>query len=337
MLLPNHRSVRGCSLVIRGARSGPPRERRAMFYRVDLTGEVRPDDFLGQHVDEPTATLKSIVTTTGTDGRVSARGINLDRILREREAERLKEREQYHEMAWRKKQVLRRQVRRKRNERRAERRVEVQKSGGNPDDEVSADEDDSEFEFEVEPERLTPPSTPEPGTAMLPEGEEGEDGFEQGERDGEEPLFLTEEGEEGEGEWPHHQAEDGEAGPEEPHEEDEDMRELRAAGFTFRADDEREEYDEAEHDEGEYDHDQWHHDEDDEIAAARANIELSRRRVIERNEEREVVEEDEAGKMVNNASHKKLKPNDKWTWEETEFFYMVSDGRILTVQASDRR
>jgi hypothetical protein len=199
---------------------------------------------------------------------------------------------------------------------------------------VSADEDDSEFEFEVEPERLTPPSTPEPGTAMLPEGEEGEDGFEQEERDGAEPLFLPEEGEEGEGAWPQHQAEDREAGAEERHEEDEDMRELRAAGFSFRTDDEREEDDEAEHDEGEYDHDQWHHDEDDEIAAARANIELLRRRVIERNEEREVVEEDEAGKMVNNASHKKLRPNDKWTWEETEFFYMVSDVWILTVQTS---
>jgi transcription factor TFIIIB component B'' len=305
-----------------------------MFYRVNLTEEIRPDDFLGQHVDEATATLKSIVTTTGTDGRVSARGINLDRILREREVERQKEREQYHEMAWQKKQVLRRQVRRKRNERRAERRFEVQQSGGNPDDEVSADEDDSEFEFEVEPDRLTPPSTPEPGTAMLPEGEEGEEGVEQEERDGEEPLFLPEEGEEGEGEgeWPQHPAE-------ERHEEDEDMRELRAAGFTFRADDEPEpeEDDEAEHYEGDYDHDQWHHDEDDEIAAARANIELSRRRVIERNEEREVVEEDEAGKMVNNASHKKLRPNDKWTWEETEFFYMVSDGLRLMLPKSEWR
>jgi hypothetical protein len=44
---------------------------------------------------------------------------------------------------------------------------------------------------------------------------------------------------------------------------------------------------------------------------------------MERNEDREVIEEDEAGKMVNNASHVKLKPNDKWSKEETEFFYMV--------------
>jgi hypothetical protein len=70
-------------------------------------------------------------------------------------------------------QILRRQVRALRNSKRAERREKVEEDGGDPDEEVSADEADSVIDFEIRPERLTPESSPEPGA--VPRRAEGDE------------------------------------------------------------------------------------------------------------------------------------------------------------------
>lgn len=274
---------------------------------------------IGEEVDEENLKMGEIATTRSGEGKVSARAKELSVHLREatqRNRTRLDDesRERYE-----RRQVMRRQIRALRNAKREERRAVVRANGGDPEEEVSADEENSEMESEIIPETLTPVSSPEPGGGP----QVGEDGIEEEEYqappEGVANPDAAEEEEEAEEEEPEEVAYDLTAvqeGAEERHEEEEFDPELAALGFASRPADE----------EGEY--------EDEENAETYedlfAQLEDSRNAALRRNDEREVIEEEQTGRMPNNMSYMKKKSNERWSKEETEFFYQVRPGCVST-------
>jgi transcription factor TFIIIB component B'' len=280
---------------------------------------------IGEEVDEENMQMADIATRRSGEGKVSARAKELNVYLRDfsrRNKDRLYEEnlERYE-----RRQVLRRQIRALRNAKREERRAEVREQGGDPEDEVSEDEPNSETEFEVRPERLTPPSSPEPGGAGA-ERPQREDGDEEEieEQEYVEPpegaalgLGLDDD-------------EDEEAAPEEPeeeifdpnthmpadtherHEDEEFDPELAALGFTSGPSRYNEDDEEVDPDAGAS------------LEQLYEELNDTRRTALQRNMEREVIEEEQTGKMPNSRSYAKKVNNERWSAEETEFFYQVS-------------
>ena len=107
-----------------------------------------------------------------------------------------------------------------------------------------------------------------------------------------------------------------------PVEEDELDAQLRAAGFTVGGESRV-----AAEEDGENDEDEevdWERDQPD-LEALRAEREEERRRIRDEMRERAVEEEDDETTMVNSASFaKRGKSTERWTKEETEFFFIVN-------------
>lgn len=213
---------------------------------------------------------------------------------------------------------------------REQRRDILRDEGGDPD-EVSEDEPDSDVDFEIKPDRLTPELTPEPG-ARNPEEEvedEPEIGSDEEEAIIEEvdyagieqpPGIDAEEDEDAPGEEEEEDPEEEVSDPYAPKPDDEDARhefeegeegyidpELAALGFTAggRVDNHEPEEDETL---------------DDLVARTHAERDSLRNRM----DMRVAVEEEDTSKMPNIRSYAKRVNNEKWTSEETDFFYSVS-------------
>lgn len=179
------------------------------------------------------------------------------------------------------------------------------------------------MEFDIEPDRLTPPATPEPEAAPA-EGEEGQ-GEEMDEQD-EDDMYRQDDEDIAyapDDRYAHDIAYDDQAPVQEPlflnseGEEDEDT--LAAAGLVV-----------ADQIEGDEENAELEFDEDGnynfDIATFRANRDAQRRQIMEGNRDREVEEEDNETRLINSTSFAKgdkWKRSDKWTPVETDFFYAV--------------
>lgn len=288
--------------------------------------------------EEPAEMTLRDFTSNFYEGELTERAIRLRDHLREKQDVRLAAKAEFDRQKWMRQQIMRRKARAEKNEDRRRRREALAREGESArglEDEVSDDEPDSSEEYVVEPDRLTPPATPEPAAegdgGERQEGEEEEDveglglhrdgGDEEEGAEGGEPLFLPEGDEEGitrvaygegEGEAP------GEGGEEDP-----------LAGFTIREDAELE-YDEDGNPiyREEYGYDGYEGEDGDygfDIEQFRANRDARRERILQGNTNLIVEEDDDETKMINSSSFSKKKRlgPEKWTAFETEFFYAV--------------
>lgn len=306
----------------------PSRPRSPVFPAINLD-LVKAGEYLGEEVDEETVRMGEIATKRSGEGKVSARAKELYTYLRETQQRNQTRLDAEFMDRYERRQVMRRQVRTLRNAKREERRAAVRHNGGDPDLEVSDDEEHSEGEFPLKPERLTPESSPEPGgtrrerSVMVnedgieeevyvepPEGanarEAGDedadaDGAGEGAEDIEEavydPTMAT-----------------NDADMDENHEAEDFDPELAAMGFTSGGPSRYQEGDD-------YDPDAENGETFEELYQ---QMDDNRRAAIRRNDEREVIEEEQTGRMPNNRSYMKKVPNERWSKEETEFFYQVS-------------
>ncbi|WVQ72487.1 hypothetical protein IAR50_002042 [Cryptococcus sp. DSM 104548] len=275
---------------------------------------IQPDEMVGSEVTDMT-TMGDLATILAGEGRVTERAIKIDEFRRGQEAQKREEHLKRIEQVHQRNQIKRRKVRSANNMDRARRREELRNNGGNELD-VSQDELDSEEEFEIVPERLTPPaSSPEPDRPEE-EREEGEEGS-----DAEEVAFDNDavpnnrepdmfDGDEGLVGTPEPESEPAAEDPN----GDDALAALRAAGFTVNDD---------EPGSPRSDIDEWEHEAVD-LDEYRMRTQEQRRRDIERREdEDEVVEVDDETRFVNSATFGKNKRTQRWTKMETELFYQV--------------
>ncbi|WVW83982.1 hypothetical protein I302_106006 [Kwoniella bestiolae CBS 10118] len=315
------------------------KKKRAIGVATISLQDIQPDELVGDQVDEVVITMGDLATTLAAQGKVSSRAIKIDEHRRaedqkNKEAARLRV-----EQSWRRNQIKRRKVRHTKNRDRARRREELGRLGMD-EGIVSQDEDDSEEEYEPEPERLTPESTPDPDArreqSIRPEDwDENGEGLEDGDEEyndvpvdnNAEPLFMDGEGEgdEGDGEGENGgvglTAEDIAA----QEEADADMAALRELGINIVEDGPSGfgEAGDGEEDEEEYN---WEVEDDyPDIEGYRRDLERDRRRIREAQDrdDGEVVEINDETRFINAASFAKYTKPQRWTAMETELFYQV--------------
>ena len=274
------------------------------------------------------------------DGDMTERAIKLREAQREKREATQHEKLEFERFKRIRLQPLRRRERAKRNEEKAQRRIEWEAAGAPEGEaEVSDDSlDSTDEEYDFEPDRLTPPGTPEPedldgeGGA----GEEAQEGVqdeedieeglgdvaayrsdeEEGELDDQDPdamdinladhgFNMQEEGDEGEDGQDGVPAQDGG----EPAEEDPE--------FSALFDNEPDAGQEMEYNsDGEPNFS---------FADYAANMETRRAQALATQNTRFVVtEDDDELRMINSTSWQKRIKTDKWTDDETDFFYSVS-------------
>ncbi|KAK6910032.1 hypothetical protein I203_104061 [Kwoniella mangroviensis CBS 8507] len=302
--------------------------------------DIQPDELVGDQVDEVVITMGDLATTLAAQGRVSSRAIRIDEHRREEDQKKKEASRLRAEHAWRRDQIKRRKVRHTKNRDRARRREELGKLGMD-EGIVSQDEDDSEEEFEPEPERLTPESTPEPDARREESTRLQEEGEEEWDEDGEEyndvpvdnnaqPLFVD--GEDDGGSQPGEEGEGYDDGGAEltaediaaQEEADADMAALRELGINIVDDAGAGEGVDGEED---YEEPNWEVEDDDypDIEGYRRDLERDRRRIREQQErdDGEVVEINDETRFINAASFAKYTKPQRWTTTETELFYQV--------------
>lgn len=304
-------------------------------------GNVEGDEVIEFAEDEPIdpSHQKMGSFTKGFyDGDMTERAMKLKEAQREKREASKHERTEFERYKRIRTQPLRRRERAKRNEERAQRRLEWEAAGSHEGiDEVSDDEQDStDEEYDFEPDRLTPPGTPEPENFDGDGGEEQE-GV-QGEQEIEEGLGDVAEYREDEDEdaeiddqdWNAEDVnladhgfnvqEDGEEGVEgmegppvgesgEPGEEDPEFSAL---------------FDNAPEGAGEI---EYNSDGEPNFSFAdyAANMENRRAQALATQNTRFVVtEDDDELRMINSTSWQKRIKTDKWTDDETDHFYSVS-------------
>ncbi|RXK36921.1 hypothetical protein M231_05823 [Tremella mesenterica] len=322
---------------VQSRRSKKDPRRRKRIRREELpTSQMNvatPDEMLGEAIDPSVVTMADLAQDPKAgSGKVSQRGIRLWIHAQEEDARKKRRTAARQEDRWREKQIQRRKLRAMKNADRARRRIELGQMGFDQGD-VSVDEDDSEEEYEVRPDRLTPPSTPDPDVEQAQEQADDEGENDQAQEAGEEENAAAAEGDDAEvegeqeddeeavaderpvGEQDGTSQQDGEReGVIEGGEEgDEALAALARAGFNILAQ-EREEGDEGDEEE----------DEDgNHLEEWRERQEEQRRRLLE-DTGREVMEEDDETRMINSASFsKKHSSNERWLQWETEFFFQV--------------
>ncbi|TYJ54139.1 hypothetical protein B9479_005237 [Cryptococcus floricola] len=302
------------------AGSVAPRSKRAKKARGPRVATIslqaiQPDEMVGSEVTDLT-TMGDLATILAGEGRVTERAIKIDEFRRGQEAQKREDHHKRIEEMYQRNQIKRRKVRSANNRDRTRRREEIRNQGGNELD-VSPDEMDSEEEFDVVPERLTPPaSSPEPDRPEEGGQEEGEEGS-----DAEEVAFDNHAIPK-EREPDMFDGDEGLVGTPEPEvepvtedaDDDDALAALRAAGFTVN---------DEEPGSPRSDADEWDHDAVD-LDEYRMRTQEQRRRDIERREdEDEVVEVDDETRFVNSATFGKNKRTQRWTKMETELFYQV--------------
>jgi transcription factor TFIIIB component B'' len=272
--------------------------------------EAQPGQMIGVAVDPGVMTLKDLVTVSMSEGKTSARGIRLSQSNKADSERKKLEKIDRDWDTWMRKQVIRRKLRASKNAERAERRLRELVDGT-----VSDDSPDSAEDFHMDPDRLTPTSSPEPPSGRYLNGnnEDLEDGMEvdaelnDGNEETEQGILL--------GELPEHRTLDDEE------------REHALLQASYRVVD----------DEGEVRLDAHDDDvgplrivdeEDDGIGSWRARRDDARSGRLAQINNREVEEEDESTAMVNSNTFAKQRVGARWTEEDTEMFYMV--GLILS-------
>lgn len=325
---PAPRKFRG-KYQSRGRSTG---ERRSTPYRrpkapqvshPELDG-VEANDLVGGSVNPTVMRLSELATTLVSQGRVSARALKLHDFQRAEDERKRKDRVNKAEENWKRRQIVRRKAREIRNQKREQRR---QESGGNAAD-VSDDSADSDEEFEVIPDRLTPPGSPRRAERVAPvrfEPEEEvapQEGAEEGvEGDAPARAPADEEDIEGLGFHANYNDEDVEMGEEMedfqlPVEDDVDdaPQDFSGLGGTDYIggylDEETGEWVEGE---GRPD-----------LARLQQRQENYRRRIMDGDDDRQVELIDNDTQFVNSATWGKKVANDRWTSEETELFFSVS-------------
>lgn len=295
--------------------------RKAKTVQVEAVSEsvldtAQPEELIGEEIDPSTVTIGDLATHTGIGtGHVSARGIRLHKHRSEELANRRKAAEARQIIRWQEKQIQRRKLRAMKNAERARRRRQMEEMGEDSAV-ISPDEEDSEEEYAMLPERLTPPTTPEPDDDPRRPLDDGQtDGLE---RENGEQMDVD-----------HDNAdENGDAEPLEDgqgREEDLDAM-LRRGGFNLNAEDRPDAEGDEDDENGDGDND-FRYDEDEDannLADFRARQEEERRRILEGAQDRVVEEDDDETRMINNASFsKKNTPNERWSTAETEFFFLI--------------
>ncbi|WWC62036.1 uncharacterized protein I303_104624 [Kwoniella dejecticola CBS 10117] len=306
--------------------------------------DIQPEEMIGDNVDEVVITMGDLATTLAAQGRVSKRAIKIDEHKRAQELQKREDARVRAEKAWMRNQIKRQKVRHTKNRDRARRREELGKLGMD-ESVVSADEDDSEEEYEPEPERLTPESTPESDTrrdgSTRPDGLNGENRDEENEDDDEEyndvpvnndPLPAENDNQTGEdAEVEENQDDDVLMTAEaiaEQEERDADIAALRAMGIEINDDVPVAEGDGPDDDEGAEEYDWENTIEDSEypdIEGYRREQERERRRMREMQErdDGEIVEIDDETRFINANSFAKYTKPQRWDLMETELFYQV--------------
>lgn len=268
------------------------------------------------------------------DGDMTERATKLKEAQKQKREDAQRERIEFERIKHIRLQPLRRRERATRNEARARRREEAKTAGKADDDEVSEDEINStDEEYEFEPDRLTPPGTPEPENFDEEAAGEGM-GEGQGEEEQEGLGDVTEYPEDG----------DEEVDPEEQDEEDVPRQDVDLGDYGFNVAEDTGDGDEGEApprdpneaepdfsalldinpDEGEVEYD------DDgqptySFADYTANMEARRAAALANTNSRFVyTEDDDETRMINSTSWQKREKTDKWTDDETDFFYSVS-------------
>lgn len=310
-------------------RSTPYRKPKApQVSHPELDG-VEANDLVGGSVNPTVMRLSELATTLVSQGRVSARALKLHDFQRTEDERKRRERVAKAEENWKRRQIVRRKARQIRNQRREEKREEARQSGGDAG-EISEDSADSDEEFEVIPDRLTPPGSPRRAERVAPvrfepeaeapaeEGAEGEEGA---------PARAEEEEDiEGLGFTANYNEEDVEMGEEMenfqlPVEDDGDdaQQDFTGLGGTEYTggylDTETGEWVEAE---GRPD-----------LARLQQRQDDYRRRIMDGDDDRQVELIDNDTQFVNSATWGKKVANDRWTLEETELFFSVSDDYVI--------
>jgi len=332
-------------------RANTEHDRRLSKFRKARSTSGVPGSTAGEEVDpfaedipiDPELLKMGSFASNFYDGDMTERAITLKNAQRNKQEEARKERMEFERMKRIRLQPLRRRERAKRNEDRAQRRLLWEEDGApEGEEEVSDDEIDStDEEYEFEPDRLTPPGSPDPnqydeepaddeeGTRpdeARPEDEDDEEGlgldvnvYDKGEGEGEdydeEVLPQT-----NLADWGFNVTDDADADPEnadhstgqaigDPNDPEPDYSNL---------------YDINPGEEGEYD------DGEDgapgfSFADYSANMENRRTQALATQNSRFVVQEDDdETRMINSVSWQKRERTDKWTDDETDFFYSVS-------------
>jgi len=315
-------------------------KRQAVVAQPELPDGVEPNQLVGQEVNETVMTMGDLATSLANQGRVSARTIKLAQFQRAEEERKLRERAVRTERNWRRRQVVRRKARELRNNQRADRREAARARGEDPDA-ISADEIDSDEDYEVEPDRLTPPGSPRQAERVAPVSFEPQ---------------------------PEAPAAEDTAEPSENPAEQEDIE-----GLGFTANDQQSEMDDefgetienfqlpvdedpagdsaSVHDfsgleyndyTGGYldDEGNWVEGGSNHAAMIHQRNEERRRRLMEGDHGQAVELIDNDTQFINSATWGKKVANDRWTAEETELFFAVSGTStscMLTIRCSARR
>lgn len=287
---------------------------------------MEENDLVGAEVNPTVMRLGELATTLVSQGRVSARALKLHAFQRTEEERKRRHRVSKAEENWRRRQIIRRKARQIRNQDREQRRQEAREKGGNPED-VSDDSADSDEEFEVVPDRLTPPGSPRRAERVAPvrfepeaEADAGEGGAE--EDDDVAAAAPAEEEEDIEGLGLHtnlNQDEDVEMGEEMqdyqlPDEDDgeEVPQDFSGLGGTEYMGGYLDEETGA-----------WVEGGPD-MARLQQRQDDYRRRLLDGEDDRPVEFIDNDTQFVNSATWGKKVANDRWTAEETELFFSVS-------------
>lgn len=325
--------ARGAAYASRG-RAGTAGDRRLAANRnkpqlshPELDG-VQADDMVGIEVNPTVMTMKDLATTLVSQGRVSARTIKLHEFQRGEEERKRKERVEKADATWKRRQIVRRKARQIKNAKRQLRRADARKRGQNPDDVVSDDSVDSDEDYDVEPDRLTPPGSPVAAERVAPLRLD--------------PMEVDE-------------AENGTAGAAEPapydpdddpeglgfrntNSKDDDLEELEEMGevledfqLPVEDDDDAPDFSGLQYAEttGGYldENGEWVDTNMDDYATQIVNRKAQdRRNILEGTgafgREVEIIDTDT--QFVNAATWGKKVANDRWTVEETELFFSVS-------------
>ncbi|WVO22072.1 uncharacterized protein IAS62_003397 [Cryptococcus decagattii] len=284
--------------------------------------DVEPEEMVGSPVTEQT-TMADLATVLVSEGRVSSRAIKIDEFRRAEMLQKKQDAQKRTEEMWKRNQIKRRKVRAAQNKERARRREQIRIRGGGQMemDDVSPDEMDSEEEFQVAPDRLTPPraSSEEAYHRVAPDThlddqeqvDHADDMFEN--------MFDNNIAR------PHSPGtQDVNAPQEDDEQDDEAMAALRAAGFTITDDPASRSDDD--------DNNPW----DDlnsggmqgeAFDVADYRLALQERRLEEfrkrEQDQGDVVEVDDETRFVNSATYGKNRKSQRWSKMETELFYQI--------------
>lgn len=295
--------------------------------------DVEPEEMVGSPVTEQT-TMADLATVLVSEGRVSSRAIKIDEFRRAEMLQKKQDAQKRAEEMWRRNQIKRRKVRAAQNKERARRREQIRVGGGGQMDDVSPDEMDSEEEFQVAPDRLTPPraSSEEAYHPVAPDlHHDDEEQVDHADEMFENMFDINNARPDSPG------PQDVNALQEDDEQDDEAMAALRAAGFTITDDPASRSDDD---DNNPWDDLNGGGMEGEAFDVADYRLALQERRLREFREREQddgdVVEVDDETRFVNSATYGKNRKSQRWSKMETELFYEVQFRiRVLILLACD--